>query len=56
MRSLWPADSKVVAQYVQPGDAYSLFGASVPGQAIHGFYLVDGASWTVVARLETALP
>jgi hypothetical protein len=53
MRSLWPADSKAVAQYVQ-WDAYSVFGSKDFGQAVRGLHLVDGTTMTILARLEVA--
>jgi hypothetical protein len=54
MRSLWPSDSRVVAQYVQPNDAYQLFGSKDFGQAVHGLYLVHGT--TILASLEATTP
>ncbi len=53
MRSLFPLDQP--NYWVQPNDASLAFGPQDHFvKAIHGLYLVDGGSSTILARLETA--
>jgi hypothetical protein len=54
MRSLFPLEEP--NYWVQPNDASLVFGPQVHSvQAIHGLYLVDGGSSTILARLEPAV-
>ena len=54
MRTLLPPNA--IVSWVQP-EAYSVFGSAKFGsEAVHGLYLIDGATATILARLEPAAP